>query len=168
MRPRVSPLALLILSASVGLSETRHFAIGCGELNRPAATYLKQHGLMIFPSSHAKEAMVGRDAARPWTDADGKLISDFQVYWSYAQRKGADRPPFGVWRLRLAHYRPDGKIESASEEGGCVVEFRLRFETSGANMVTILGVDSIWGYASNGRLEREYLDGISAELSRRK
>jgi hypothetical protein len=111
---------------------------------------------------------VGRDAARPWTDADGKLISDFQVYWSYAQRKGADRPPFGVWRLRLAHYRPDGKIESASEEGGCVVEFRLRFETSGANMVTILGVDSIWGYASNGRLEREYLDGISAELSRRK
>jgi len=31
-------------------------------------------------------------------------------------------------------------------------------------MMGFLGVDSRWSYGSNGRMEREYLDGISAEL----
>ena len=167
MRLRVSAIALLILSANLGLAETRHFAIGCSELTERASAYLKEHGLMIFPSPHPEEAMVGRYGTKPWTDAAGNTMSDFRVYWTYAQRKGADRPPFGVWRLRLAHYRPGGKMKTVSDEGGCAVEFQLNFETSGANMVAILGVDSMWGYASNGRLEREYLDGISAEHSHR-
>jgi hypothetical protein len=58
-------------------------------------------------------------------------------------------------------------MDAAIDEQGCKVDFHLYFEAFGANVIGIFPVDSAWGYASNGRLEREYLDAISAELDQR-
>jgi len=58
-------------------------------------------------------------------------------------------------------------LASAGDEG-CAVDFHLVFGAWGANLPIILPMDSQWGYASNGRLERGYLDGISAVLEQRK
>jgi len=76
--------------------------------------------------------------------------------------------PFGVWRIRSAHYRPQGTIRLTSDETGCTLDFQLTFFTSGANVAAILVGDSSWEYGSNGRLEREYLEGIAAAHAQRK
>ncbi len=51
-------------------------------------------------TSHTK----GGADFRPWTDAQGNKITDFKVYWTYANRKDAEKIPFGVWHLRLGRY----------------------------------------------------------------
>ncbi len=167
MRLGISAL-LLFLSAVSGQSETRQFSEVCPALAARVSAYLKEHGLWMGPPAGSGEIMVGRDSAKPWTDAAGKPISDFRVYWTYAERKGASRPPLGAWRLRLSHYRPNGKLMLSSVDGQCRVEFQLRFDASGADVVIIAPFDSVWDYTSNGRMEREYLDGIVADLSQRK
>jgi hypothetical protein len=67
----------------------------------------------------------------------------------------------------MDHYVPWGEIKLASSGGGCEVGVQLGFITSGANVIAILPVDSSWQYQSNGRMERGYLDGISAALQQR-
>jgi len=105
---------------------------------------------------------------KPWTDAQGNEITDFKVYWDYADRGTGEKLPLGIWRLRLAHYQPGGEIKLASVAEGCKVDFRLAFSAWGVNVIAILPLDSSWSYGSNGRLDREYLDGISAAQARRK
>ena len=105
--------------------------------------------------------------SRPWTDAQGNKINDFAVYWTYANRKDTQKIPFGVWHLRLGRYWLMGEMKlmpEAQDQGACNVDLKLNFEAGGANMVGFLGVDPEWSYGSNGRMERQYLDGISAEL----
>jgi hypothetical protein len=110
----------------------------------------------------------GRQKLRPWTDVKGSDITDFAVYSTYADREAGEKLPLGLWRIRLAHYQPRGEIRLTFVEGGCDVDFLLSFETWGANVVAILPADSHWVYDSNGRMEREYLDGLSAALEQRK
>jgi hypothetical protein len=105
---------------------------------------------------------------KTWTDIRGERITDSKVYWHYANRSDTEKTPFGVWRLRLEHYRVRGEMKLMEREETCNLDFKLHFVAGGANMVGILGVDSQWTYGSNGRMEQEYLQGISAELERRK
>jgi len=53
-------------------------------------------------------------------------------------------------------------------EGGCNVGFALFFITDGVIVRGVLPADESWDYRSNGRLEREYLDGVTADLTQRK
>jgi hypothetical protein len=99
-----------------------------------------------------------------WTDAQGHEINDLKVYWNYSDRSTGKQLPFGVWRLRLSHYAPWGEVRLTPADGSCDVTMQLRFEAWGANMVAFLGVDSSWSYESNGRMEGEYLEAISAVL----
>jgi hypothetical protein len=105
---------------------------------------------------------------KPWTNSRGDRIGDLQVYWHYANRSDTEKVPFGVWRLRLEHYRLRGEMKLFSNGNGCDVDLRVHFETGGGNVIGVLPVDAQWDYGSNGRLEREYIDGISAELTRQK
>lgn len=104
----------------------------------------------------------------PWTDAHRREINDFKVYWNYSDRSTGGGLPFGVWRLRLSHYVPWGEVKLAPSDEGCDATMQLYFQAWGANMVAILGVDAEWSYKSNGRMEREYLDGISLALEQGK
>jgi hypothetical protein len=111
----------------------------------------------------------GRRKLKPLTDAQGNEIADFKVYWTYADRKTGEKPPFAWWRIRMAHYSPEGEIKLASSgREGCAIDFHLVFGAWGANVLAILPMDSKWGCAGNGRLEREYPDGITAALVQRK
>jgi hypothetical protein len=58
-----------------------------------------------------------------------------------------------------------GELQLTTDEEGCSAELRLYFEASGANVVVLLPMDSFWANTSNGRLEQEYLDGISKALT---
>ena len=71
----------------------------------------------------------GRQKLRPWTDAKGNEITDFAVYWTYADREAGEKLPWGLWRIRLAHYQPRGEIRLTSVQGGCDVDFHLRGAT---------------------------------------
>ncbi len=104
----------------------------------------------------------------PWTDANGNAINDFRAYWTYADKKSGDKLPLGMWRLRLGHYEPHGKMSFSVEEAGCKVEFALVFFADGAIVRGVFPADDDWEYLSNGRLEREYLDGFAANLTQRK
>ena len=48
---------------------------------------------------------------------------------------------------------------------GCEASFRLRFDTGGALVVAVLALDSQWALGSNGRMEREYIEGITGALA---
>jgi hypothetical protein len=162
-----------------------HFDSDCTDVTEAASTYLKIHGMF----THENKGMMnsaglafsslsvraggfrGADGSTPWTDAQGNKISDFGVYWRYADKKETEKIPFGVWRLRLDHYRLQGELKLVPDEKRqetCTLDFNLHFVAGGANMVGILGVDSQWSYGSNGRMEQEYLKGISSEIERRK
>jgi hypothetical protein len=155
------------LSQDSGHSESAHLAFDCHDVAEVAPAYLKQHGVLALPS-WSFEGFLIRGAPPPWTDAQGNQISDFKVYWTYSNRNDGEKLPFGIWHLRLQRYTPTGELRLSPDERGCTVDFRLEFFTAGANVIAILPVDSTWSYGSNGRLEREYVDGISKELSRRK
>jgi hypothetical protein len=123
-----------------------------------------------FASLLVRTAPTRSGDLKPWTSAQGNKISDFAVYWTYANRKDTKKMPFGVWHLRLGRYWLMGELKlmpDDQDQGACNVDFKLNFEAGGANMVGFLGVDSQWSYGSNGRMEREYLDGIAADLDRR-
>lgn len=47
-----------------------------------------------------------RTKPQNWSDAQGNGITDFKVYWTYANRKTGDKLPVGAWRLRMEHYGP--------------------------------------------------------------
>jgi hypothetical protein len=53
-------------------------------------------------------------------------------------------------------------------EGGCKVDFALFFFTDGVLVRGVLPADDGWEYLSNGRLEREYLDGVATDLTQRR
>jgi hypothetical protein len=183
---RALSLALLVLIGGVAPSvsqttshpETRYFASDCSDVAKAASTYLSSRGIFVDEGRHAHDlAILGIDhepletgkvetKQKKWTDAQGNRVTDLKVYWTYADKSTGDKPVFGIWRLRLAHYQPRGEIKLAQAEGGgCSVDFDLYFETWGANVIGILPVDSQWGYHSNGLMEREYLGGISAALT---
>lgn len=177
MRGFLSAALLLVLSVRPGLSQTPqhstnpiHFAIECDELAGIASTYLTKHGIFVFPKSDGLSIQASQGKRdTPWTDAQGKTVNDFKVYWDFSNKSSGEKEIFGLlWHLRLSHYWGSGLMKLDPDAGGCNVDFRLRFETSGADVVVILPLDSSWVYESNGRMEREYLDGISAELDRRK
>jgi hypothetical protein len=165
-------------------AQTHRFPFACEDVSRTAFLYFNSHGIFTrenrgmltaegspFASLLVRTAPTRSGDLKPWTDALGNKISDFAVYWIYANRKDTEKIPFGVWHLRLGRYWLMGEMKLMPEDhdqGACRVDFKLNFEAGGANMVGFLGVDSQWSYGSNGRMEREYLDGISAELARRK
>jgi hypothetical protein len=116
-----------------------------------ASTYLSSRGIFVSEKRYAQDLSIlgldheplapGKDVRKrkKWRDAQGDEITDFKVYWTYADRKTGDRPVFGIWRLRLAHYQPRGEIKlSPAEGGGCSADFDLYFETWGANVIGIL------------------------------
>lgn len=70
------------------------------------------------------------------------------------------RPNLYRERLRLGV----AKSPTKPNVGSCDLSMKLSFLTGGADMITVLGVDATWAYSSNGRLEREYPDGISSLL----
>ena len=172
-------IAVVVPSASQTSShlEAEHLEYDCREVAAQTSEYLSGHGIFVQGSQDLRilgfdyePSTPGKSARqrKKWTDAQGNEINDFKVYWTYADRKTGHRLAPGIWRLRLAHYQPKGKIKLLSAGGGCSVEFDLFFETWGANMIGILGVDSQWDYHSNGVMEREYLKGISGVLTERK
>jgi hypothetical protein len=174
-------IALVVPSASQTSShlETEHFEFDCHEVAPVTSEYLSRHGIFVHGEGSHDLRILGFDYEplaprksvrdrKKWTDARGHEITDFKVYWTYADRKTGDKSVPGIWRLRLAHYQPRGEIKLLSAGGRCSVEFDLFFETSGANVIGILPVDSQWSYHSNGVMEREYLEGISAALTERK
>jgi hypothetical protein len=167
------------LSQSPPPAESRKFAVGCREVADQSKRYLSEHGISTFESGgfdnieirgrESEEISAGSLASgvrklKQWKDGRGKAITDFRVYWEFADRKTVTKAPAGIWRLRLSQYVPGGKIELHPTEGGCELNMKLHFSTNGADMIAILGVDATWAYSSNGRLEREYLDGISSLL----
>jgi hypothetical protein len=164
--------AALLLTASLvpGLSqnsshsESRHFAFPCRLVADRAEAYLSDHGVSTFEKDPGPGniSIIGRQ--KLWTDGHASEITDFKVYWRFADRKTGEKLPFGMWHLRLSHYWPGGEMTLTSEQGGCELNMTIRFGTNGANMVAILPLDSAWDYESNGRLEREYFDGISTAL----
>jgi len=159
-----------------------HPPFECGIVAEMANAYLSQHGIYTAEKTRFQDiSVIGRESEpitagslargrklKPWTDAQGIEITDLKVYWTYADRATGEKLPFGIWRVRTAHYQPQGEIKLTSESGGCKVNFQLRFSTWGANVIAILPLDSSWGYDSNGRLEREYLVGMSAALEQQK
>jgi len=100
-------------------------------------------------------------------DAHGDKVSDMRVYWNFSNKKSGEKLPLFVWRLRMNHYWPAGEMKLTPIGGRCNVELHLAFAAAGANVLGILPVDSQWAIGSNGRMEREYLAGIVAELVRR-
>lgn len=178
--------ALIVLSAEPpGPARTLRQDSDCTDAMETASTYLKNHGIfaqenrgMVTTESVSFNSLSvraggfrGAHDSTLWTDAQGNKISDFKVYWTYADRNDTEKTPFGVWRLRLGHYQLQGELSfvpDGKSEKTCNLDFKLHFVAGGANMVGILGVDSQWSYGSNGRMEQEYLKGISAELERRK
>jgi hypothetical protein len=189
MRPALPAALLMAAAAALGFpqssprSEVQHVAFECRDVAETASGYLSTHGILTLEEDRFQVLSVigrrgqplavggshelGARKLMPWTDIHGNEISDFKIYWHYADRGTAEKLPLGVWRLRLSHYRPQGEMKLAPAKGECDVNFRLGFLTDGANMITILGVDAQWGFDSNGRMEREYLDGISAALKQR-
>jgi hypothetical protein len=173
MRLGISVTLLLALSARIGTSqdpqpsERRHFDVSCGDVAGTASTYFKKHGMFMYQAPGSREAAV-YGLGKLWTDAADNHISDFEVYWTYSNCKDSEKVPFGVWRMRLEHYAPRGEMKLIPDGSACSAEFHLSFQTSGANVIVILVLDSSWQFENNGRMERAYLDGISAELSRRK
>ena len=187
---RTVPSATILLAATVvaGLaqdsvhSESLHLAFECRAVAESAETYLSEHGVFTTEKTRFQDiSIVGREfepitagslahrrKRKPWTDAHGSEVTDLKVYWTYANRATGEKLPFGIWRLRTAHCQPEGDIKLTSDGGGCKVDFQLTFDTWGANVIGILPLDSQWSYYSNGRLEREYLDGISATLEQQK
>jgi hypothetical protein len=157
--------ARLCLSQDAPHSESVRLAFECGKVAETASAYLQRHGMANSVNPRLPGLSIG--AGQKWTDARGNEISAFKVYWTYANRKDTEKQPVASWRLGLSRYTPRGAMKLVPDEGGCKVEFQLRFETSGADMVAILiPLDSSWSYGSNGRLEREYMGGIAAELGR--
>jgi hypothetical protein len=133
--------------------------------------YLSQHGVVASSSPDYEGYRIAgaHGTPRPWTDARGQKIGDLKVYWTYANRRDGEKGPFFVWNLRLSHYNPFGemKFTGNQEKGGCDVTFRLYFGASGGDVIVIVPWgDTSMRYESNGRLEREYLDGIASELNR--
>jgi hypothetical protein len=159
--------------------ETEHLEFDCREVAALTSEYLSRHGIFVSAQGSQDLMILGFDHEplapgksvsnrKKWTDAQGNEITDFKVYRTYAARNTGDKPVPGIWRLRLAHYQPKGEIKMLSDGRRCSVEFDLFFETSGANVIGILPVDSQWRYHSNGIMEREYLEGISQALTQRK
>jgi hypothetical protein len=175
-------VSLPVSGQTLSLPQSLHITFGCDDVADIASEYFKDHGVYTFE----KHGMLTPEGIRynslsiygagkkrvgilqSWTDAQGNKISDFKVYWTYANTNDTEKLPFGVWHLRLGHYWPEGEMKLIPDEGGCTVNFQLHFGASGGNMVGILGVDSRWSYGSNGRMEREYMGGISVELEQRK
>ena len=185
MKTVFSATVLLVASVVAGFgqssphSESQHLAFSCRDVAEIAEAYLSQHGVSTNETTRSQDiSIVGQELKpvtagsirkpangrklKPWTDAQGNEITDYKVYWTYADRGTGERLPFGSWRARSAHYQPQGEITLTSDDGGCKIDFRLTFGTWGVNVIAILPVDSSWVYGSNGRLERGYLDGISA------
>jgi len=175
----------ICVSQTSGHSELKHFAFECRDVAERAEAYLSEHGIATYEkTSFQNISIIGRESGpitagsldrrggrklRPWTNVQGNDVTDSAVHWAYADRETGDKLPLGMWRIRLAHYQPWGEIKLAPEEVGCKVDFKLSFESWSANVIAILPLDDIsWAYASNGRMEREYPDGISAALEQRK
>ena len=151
--------------------ESLHFPFSCPDVAGKAMSYLSEHGVLTYETARFQTiSVIGRIGRKdkPWTDAQGKEITDFKVYWTYADRSTGDKEIFGIWRVRMAHYQPKGEIKLTPGDQGCNADFRLAFEAWGAMVIGILPADSQWEYSSTGRLEREYLEGISAALAQRK
>jgi hypothetical protein len=175
-RRTLSTVLLLAFSGSVSLSEEppksekRHLTFSCADVSQVANEYFAKHGMgieILRADNTQTLSLIGSvrsGGATPWTDAKGNKINDAEVYWMYTNKSEGEKLPFGMWRLRLDHYAPRGNLKLAGYEGGCNVDFALYFETGGANVVGIFPLDSSWANSSNGRLEREYLDGIYAAL----
>jgi hypothetical protein len=112
-----SAILLLAASAVPGVSqfsrhsEPRHLAFECLAVAETASAYLDKHGTLTTRLETSLLLSVFRGGRQPWTDAQGNKISDFKVYWTYADRKTGDRLPFGAWRLRLDHYAPMGEMK---------------------------------------------------------
>jgi hypothetical protein len=164
------------LSQNSSHSESRGFAFPCRLVADRAEAYLSDHGVFTFEKDNgfrnisidglaSEHVSPGSRKLKLWTDGQASEITDFRVYWKFADRNTGDKLPFGIWRLRLSHYRPGGEITLTPDRGACELNMAITFKTDGANMIAILPVDSDWDYESNGRLEREYLDGISAALT---
>ena len=153
------------LAQEAPASDAVRLAFECREVAAAASAYLDEHGMENHEESSLPGLSIG-GGKKPWIDAQGNKLSDLRVYWKYANSKNTDKSPFASWRLRLSHYHPIGDMKLIPEEGACTVDFRLRFYTSGADVVAlIIPLDSMWSYGSNGRLEREYLNGISEALN---
>ena len=154
------------LSQNSSHSESRHFAFPCRLVADRTKAYLSEHGLLTFQKDNdfRNISIAGRSSVPRWTDGQATEITDLKVYWKLADRKTADKLPFGMWHLRLSHYWPGGAIALTPDQGACELKMTIRFVTNGANMIAVLPLDSDWDYASNGLLEREYLDGIATAL----
>jgi hypothetical protein len=173
MRALLPAALLLVTSAMPAFAqpqrkpEPRYFAIECGDFSEAASSYFRKHGIAFLKSYSFEGFRVLTGGREPWTDAQGNRINDSTVYGTYADRESGEKLLAGMWHLRLSHYTLQGELKPSPDERKCNVDFQLRFKTSGAQVIGILPVDSSWSYASNGRLELEYLDGISAELNQR-
>jgi hypothetical protein len=136
-------------------SESRHLAFACRDVAEIAEAYLSEHGILTNEKTSFQDiSIVGRELKpvtagsireltngrklKQWTDAQGNEITDSKVYSTYADKGTGEKLPFGVWRLRSAHYQPQGEIKLTSDDGGCKVDFRLTFGTWGANVIGIL------------------------------
>jgi hypothetical protein len=152
---------------------SRHLPFECVEIAGIAPIYFERHGALALreyvPDLHVTVQASQFSKGTPWIDAQGNKITDFKIFWSYSKKDAAgDHPFLGLWHLRLSHYSATGDMKLSTADGGCSVDFHLRFWTSGANVIVVLPVDDAWERESTGRMELEYLDGISAELEKRK
>lgn len=169
---RLITAALMMLSIPPAVShaelpaKTVHMAFTCREVSAIASAYLIQHGLYAVGKREGNGLSIMGRASAPWTDAQGRKINDFRIYWLFSDKKSDDKLPFPLWHVRLSHYRPAGEMKAVDGDSGCDVVFNLSFQTDGANVIGVLPVDSRWDLGSNGRMEREYMGGITAELVR--
>jgi len=174
MKTVISAAALLAASVALAVcpapphSEKMHFAFECRDVAKEASAYLSSRGALTFEKVRLQDIEIVGRGAKHWTDANGKEITDFRVYWTFANRGTGQKLPIGVWHIRMEHYQPLGKFNLASDERECNANFQLAFQTSGGMVMGILPVDDQWSYDNNGRMEREYLSGISAALEQRK
>jgi hypothetical protein len=103
------------LSQNSSHSESRHFACPCRLVADRAEAYLSDHGVLTLEKDRgpSKISIIGRQSEpispgsrrlKLWTDGHANEITDFGVYWKFADRKTGEKLSFGMWHLRLTHY----------------------------------------------------------------
>jgi len=161
-------LRLAVVVALAGITplsaDSLNLKYDCAHVARVASEYLGNHGVNTS-GGHIPDGFDIWGYRGRWTDAQGSRLTDLRIYRTYLDRKSPEKLPFGIWHLRLDHYRPVGKMSLSPNADGCQANLRLRFDTGGAIVVAIIVLDSQWESGSNGRMEREYLEGIGAALA---
>src|SRR4051812_48244658 len=104
---RIALSATILLAASVGRalsSESLHLPFECSDVDETAKAYLSKNGILTTEKTRFQDiSIIGRESEprtaerpwggklKPWTDAQGSEITDFKVYWTYADRRTGEK-----------------------------------------------------------------------------